>query len=89
MIATNCNPPEPLGSILRRFQVSPNAKICAALALRSDGQESQASMSRALGYHRVYLSRVINGHIDSPPARRKIADYLGVAQEDIWPAEAA
>lgn len=47
-----------------------------------DQDMSYDDLSRLTGYSREHLSRVINGHIDSPKVKKFIALVLG--HVDIW-----
>ena len=42
-------------------------------------------VSRLTGFSQAHLSRVINGHCDSPRAQRSIALVLKKDFEELWP----
>ena len=40
------------------------------------------SLAKELGYTRQYLSSVLNGRTVSPPARKRISDFLNISDSD-------
>lgn len=41
-----------------------------------------ATLAQTLGYARPYVSAVLNGRTVSPPARKKISDFLHISDAD-------
>ncbi len=39
-------------------------------------------VARALGMNRSYVSTILNGRVYSPPAVKRISDYLGISDSD-------
>jgi transcriptional regulator with XRE-family HTH domain len=50
-----------------------------------DRNMSVTDLADAVGYGRQYMSAIICGRAGTIPSRQKIADYLGVALDDIFP----
>jgi plasmid maintenance system antidote protein VapI len=40
------------------------------------------TLAKALGMNRSYVSTIINGRVYSPPAVKRISDYLGIQDSD-------
>ena len=48
---------------------------------------TQTQVAKEIGVNRSTVSATINGLIASRPTRYKVAKYLGVAVENLWPSE--
>lgn len=43
---------------------------------------SVSDISDALGYSRQHVTAVLNGKVISPPARKRISDFLNISDSD-------
>ena len=85
--ANKDTPNAKLGPILRQSPSPPARRLRAALMLVKD--ETIQDMAHALGRNRAYLQTVIAYPTNSRVLARKIAAYIGVEVNDIWPSHDA
>lgn len=62
-----------------------NKKVKKAMI---DQELNITQMARITGYTRGHLSNVINGHFESPKARKAISEALGRNYAELWGREA-
>lgn len=61
-------------------KLSPWCKAAKIAMIEKDLEVTE--VAKDLGMNRSYVSTILNGRVYSPPAVKKISDYLGIADSD-------